>query len=119
MNIDHYKDKLLAEQKTLLEELSNIGRRRGDNGEWEGVPENAGNDTREDVAEKFEELEERRATEHTLEVRLGEVETALKKIEIGIYGKCEISGEPIEEDRLEANPAARTCKAHLNDLSDR
>ena len=32
---------------------------------------------------------------------------------MGTYGSCEISGEAIEVERLEANPAARTCKAHI------
>jgi RNA polymerase-binding transcription factor DksA len=51
-----------------------------------------------------------------LEVRYNEIKSALKKIEEsapGAYGLCEVGGEQIEEDRLEANPAARTCKAHM------
>jgi Tfp pilus assembly PilM family ATPase len=48
------------------------------------------------------------------EVGLQEVMTALTKIEEGTYGTCEVSGDEIETDRLEANPAARTCKAHMN-----
>ena len=39
---------------------------------------------------------------------------ALERIEKGTYGICEVGNEEIEEDRLNANPAARTCKAHLN-----
>ncbi len=50
-----------------------------------------------------------------LENRWNEVRAALKKIEAGTYGICEISGEPIEEDRLEVNPAARTCKEHMDE----
>ena len=40
----------------------------------------------------------------------------LKKIEEGSFGVCEINGDKIEEDRLLANPAARTCKKHLGEL---
>lgn len=118
MKIDHLKDKLEAEKATLLAELAAIGKPQKD-GDWAAVPETAPAETRDDVAEKFEELEERRATEHNLEVRLKEVNNALAKMAAGTYGKCEVSGEPIEEDRLEANPAARTCKLHLNDLNGR
>ena len=50
----------------------------------------------------------------TLQARLTDVNVALGKIENGTYGICEVSGEPIEADRLEANPAARTNKAHMN-----
>lgn len=113
MNINDLAAKLRAEQETLLTELRAIGRQRADTGEWEAIPEDAPIETREDVAEKFEELEERRAAEHTLEVRLKEVEAALAKIATNQYGRCEICGQAIEPDRLEANPAARTCKTHL------
>lgn len=107
------KNRLLAELKAIAEKTP------GTPGEWQAVPESNGLDTREDVAEKFEELEERRAAQHNLEISLKAVEDALVKIKNGTYGLCEISGEPIELDRLEANPAARTCKAHLNDLNGR
>ena len=50
-----------------------------------------------------------------LEARYNNINHALKKIEDGAYGVCEIGGEDIEEDRIEANPAARTCSAHMND----
>ena len=33
---------------------------------------------------------------------------ALEKIEAGKYGICEVSGEEIEADRLEAYPSAKT-----------
>ena len=49
-----------------------------------------------------------------LKVRYNDVKDALHKIETTGYGVCEVCGEKIEEDRLEANPAARTCKAHMN-----
>jgi RNA polymerase-binding transcription factor DksA len=43
-----------------------------------------------------------------------DIKRALENIEQGTYGICEVGGEEIEEDRLEANPSARTCKAHLS-----
>ncbi|PIR85749.1 hypothetical protein COU14_02745 [Candidatus Kaiserbacteria bacterium CG10_big_fil_rev_8_21_14_0_10_44_10] len=68
-----------------------------------------------EVADRTEEYDERRATLATLEGRYNNLRRALKKIAEGKYGICEVSGEPIEEDRLEANPAARTCKAHMDE----
>ena len=38
---------------------------------------------------------------------LYEIEEALKRIEIGTYGVCEMSGEKIPQARLEALPFAR------------
>jgi len=47
---------------------------------------------------------------------LFEIDAALKKIEVGQYGICEISGKPIPHARLEARPFARytvECQAEL------
>jgi RNA polymerase-binding transcription factor DksA len=56
---------------------------------------------------------EQAATLRPLDIRLEEINDALEKIEENRYGECEICSEDIEEDRLEVNPAARTCKKHL------
>ncbi|MDI4646083.1 TraR/DksA C4-type zinc finger protein [Cohnella hashimotonis] len=45
--------------------------------------------------------------------RRDEVERALAKMEDGTYGLCEISGEPIGYERLEAMPVARYSIAHV------
>jgi RNA polymerase-binding transcription factor DksA len=47
---------------------------------------------------------------------LYEIEQALKRIELGTYGVCEISGKPISHARLEAAPFTRytvECQAQL------
>ena len=61
-----------------------------------------------------EEFSKNQAITNDLEVRLGHVEKALEMIEDGTYGICQISGEPIEEDRLEALPSATTCKKYMD-----
>jgi RNA polymerase-binding transcription factor DksA len=66
-----------------------------------------------EAADRIEEYNEHRAVTGELEVRYNDVKAALQKIAEGKYGLCEVSGEQIEEDRLEANPAARTCKKHM------
>lgn len=66
-----------------------------------------------EAADKIEEYNEHRAITGELEVRYNDIKAALEKIENGTYGVCEVGGEEIEEERLEANPAARTCKKHL------
>ncbi|WP_201597782.1 TraR/DksA C4-type zinc finger protein [Psychrobacter vallis] len=40
------------------------------------------------------------------------VENALSRIENGTYGACEVCGEKIEEQRLEALPYATLCMDH-------
>lgn len=65
-------------------------------------------------ADKIEEYNENRAIVDELEIRYNNVKRALKKIEDGTYGRCEVDDEEIEEARLMANPAARTCLKHLS-----
>jgi phosphoserine phosphatase RsbU/P len=43
-----------------------------------------------------------------------EVDTALARMEDGSYGICEYCHEPVEADRLLANPLVRFCLDHLN-----
>ena len=66
----------------------------------------------DELADRMEDQEEKGAEKSALLERRTNIEDALHKIESGTYGICEVSGEPIEQERLEANPAARTCTAH-------
>jgi DnaK suppressor protein len=60
-------------------------------------------------AEEVERYETLLALEHSLELRLKDVNDALEKIENGQYGECENCHQKIEIARLKANPAARLC----------
>ncbi|OGI69240.1 hypothetical protein A3A09_01330 [Candidatus Nomurabacteria bacterium RIFCSPLOWO2_01_FULL_42_20] len=111
--------KKLEEEKVLLHgELKRLGvevsHKRED---WEATPvleETSVNEPDENsLADHFEDFEERSAELNVLKARLKEVNSALARIESNTYGKCRIDGKNIEEDRLEANPAADTCKAHM------
>ena len=119
MTIDskHFKNLLEKELSVLEGELKTVGRKNPDNlSDWEAT--NTGIELGEaeegDVAENIEQFENNRGIVDQLEIRLNEVKKALQKIEDGKYGICEVSGDEIEEDRLEANPAAATCKLHMN-----
>lgn len=113
MKTDTYKTRLEEEKKVLLEELSSMGKLDKDTGEWEATPEEqtAPEADESDMADRSEDYTERSATTVALDARLDDINNALGKIESGSYGKCELCGNDIEEDRLDANPAARTCKA--------
>lgn len=117
-NIEEFKEKLEAEKKLLMTELGGLGVMNPVNDAWEAVPTapNDENDTSDenDNADRFEEYQEKSATLNILGGRLKDVNNALTKITDGTYGTCEISGESIDEDRLRANPAARTCIKHIN-----
>ena len=109
--------RLMEEKATLERQLSEIGVKDETTEDWEAVPEQGEAEADEnDLADRAEDFEERTATLNTLESRLKEIIHALGKLEKadGTFGICEISGEEIEEDRLRANPAARTCISHID-----
>jgi len=119
MNTEQYKSRLETDLAALTEQLRSLGIHNPEVPEdWiektnESVAESA--DPNE-VADRTEEYDIRRAELATLEGRWNDIRDALRKIEDGTYGICEVAGEQIEEDRLEANPAARTCKVHMNEV---
>jgi len=107
INTQIYKERLEEEKKKLEGELAGLTPKDTDN-----VSE-ADENVQADIIEEFEGG---LAITNSLESRLNDVKIALDKIEEGTFGICEISGEEIEADRLEANPAARTCKTHIQSL---
>lgn len=48
----------------------------------------------------------------TAEAVLDDVDRALARLDEGTYGTCEVCGSAIDEERLAARPAARSCGAH-------
>ena len=114
--ISHYK-KLLEQEMVRLEgELDGLGKHDSKNPDnWEqNKPEAVDPADQMEIAEKIDEYEDNSAVLQNLEVRHKDVRDAIEKIAKGTYGTCEVSGEKIEVERLEANPAARTCIAHMN-----
>jgi RNA polymerase-binding transcription factor DksA len=116
MNTDHFRTCLEEEKATLEAELATVGRPNPSSpGDWEAVPEDTGLEADpNDRADQMEEFGNNHAILTDLEKRYADVKDALARIEAGTYGICEKSGDAIEEDRLEADPAARTSKAHMN-----
>jgi DnaK suppressor protein len=113
-----YKTQLETQLKELTEELTAVGINNPDNpSDWIAVPEgvDANQSDTDLLADVVEEWDERQALVATLERRWNDINRALRKISNGTFGTCEIGGEPIEAERLAVNPAARTCKAHMND----
>ncbi len=118
MNIDiqHYKNLLEKELQRINAELGSIGIKSESTGTvWDAVQKDT-QDTadREEVAENLETFESNKNIISILETQKNEVMHALEKIEKGTYGICEITGNEIEKDRLDANPSARTCKACIS-----
>lgn len=107
---------LLSEEKARLEgELATVGRRNPSNpADWEAVPGETGLEADpNDTADQMESYGENAAILKDLENRYNDVLAALTRIENGTYGVCVEGGEEIESDRLAADLAAATCKAHM------
>lgn len=114
MDTSALKHKLITEKGLLEEELGYIGE-KNQQGSYTAKPADTDEvGFRDEVADRLEELDERIATEGELEIRYRSVLRALDKLENNTYGLCEVCSMAIEHERLEANPAARTCKAHLD-----
>lgn len=117
IDIASYEASLREEFTRLENELETLGVRDPKSGDWQVTSSGESEITADpnERGDRFEEIEDRAAILNKLEAQYGDVKRALEKIEDGTYGYCEISGEPIEAGRLDANPAARTCVAHMND----
>ena len=116
IDFKHFEEKLEAEKLALEKELKVVGRKNPDNpSDWEAVPtsKDASQADTNTTADNIEDYEENVAIVNTLETRYGDIISALDKIKHGIYGVCQACGKEISKKRLEANPAARTCREHM------
>ncbi len=116
IDIQHFKDLLSDELSKLNSELEASGSKDESTGTAWSAVQNDDQDTadREEVAGNMEVFENKENIISILEVQKNNVVIALDKIEHGTYGVCEIDGKEIENERLEANPSAKTCIACMN-----
>lgn len=109
IDINKQKEILLQQKEEIERDLNALGVKEGD-GDWMVLPEDSEGSTADpnDDADITEDFEEKIARLNVLEAGLKQIEKALRAIENGTYGICEVSGEPIPEERLLANPSATT-----------
>ena len=112
--VTHFEELLLKEKAQLEVELAGIGK-KVDGNDWMVVPEKQDGAEPDyfDQADLVQEYESKVGRLDALETRYQEIIRALDRIKDKTYGTCLKSGNPIELDRLEANPAAETCKAMM------
>ena len=110
--IKELKSALEKEKALLTEELRSFAvpdkKLKGD---WDTKYQNIGSDWDEN-AQEVTEYATKVPIEHNFELRLLDIEKALEKIGKNSYGICEKCGEPIDVERLRANPEARNCVQH-------
>ena len=113
-----FRERLQEELAIITKELQGLGIQNPQSkDDWIAIPKDVEVfEADENVsADRMEDWEERNATVNALEVSYNDIVRALSKIEDGVYGICEIGGEEIEEERLEADPSARTCIEHMGE----
>ncbi len=112
----NYKKELELELESLNKELARLGiQNPKDASDWKlKKPEmDIMNADENEAADRNEEYHINSIVLDELTIRYKNIINALKKFENDTYGVCEISGDKIETERLDANPAARTCKKHI------
>lgn len=114
--INELKEKLEKEKATLEEELKKFANKdEKPKGDWDTKFPNwdsnaAGGSAMETEADEVEEYEARLPVEHSLELKLTDINSALEKIGKKKYGICEKCGKEIEEARLKTIPEAKFCQ---------
>jgi len=111
-----FKQKLEEEKLRLEKELSQVARQNPDSpSDWEPIPSERDVSQADEntVADTVESLDDNTAITNTLVARYKDVKSGIDKIEKGVFGTCQVCKKEIELERLEANPAARTCVEHM------
>ncbi|MBI2446308.1 MAG: TraR/DksA C4-type zinc finger protein [Parcubacteria group bacterium] len=119
--LDELKTALIKERDLLTKELETIAAPDPNlPGDWDIKHSEWGEnqitskeelETGESVNESDEDMKNK-ALSDRLELRLKEVNNALKRMDGGNYGTCEICQKEIPLERLKANPAASTDIEH-------
>ena len=116
MKTEHFKTKLEEEKMKLESQLGSVGRRNPSvPNDWEQTPSEDGNEA--DLVDQADMITSRQndaAVLDALEARYDTVLNALKRIEKGTFGSCEVCSAEIAPERLEANPSATTCALHMH-----
>jgi RNA polymerase-binding transcription factor DksA len=114
MESEHARDRLAAERERLENVKSSLeADGLGTESESESLSELSDADQHQaDTATETFDRERDFSILEQVEAELHDVERALQRLDEGTYGRCEACGEPIEEERLEALPAARFCLKH-------
>ena len=108
------KNRLEQEKELIEKELKNFSKEdRKLKGNWNTLfpyfDGEIGSAKLEKAAEEVEEYEAKLPVEHALEIKLRDINLALKKIKKGKYGICEKCKKSIKTKRLEICPEARRC----------
>jgi RNA polymerase-binding transcription factor DksA len=110
IDTSQYRARLLEEQERLMNAVDFLDRENpGSISDELGDIVTAGDSNLGDTATATYDRELDQSLEEGAQQTLIAIEDALRKIEEGGYGTCEVCGKPIGDGRLAAIPWARLC----------
>ena len=110
IDISQYSARLLEEQARLTSAVDFLVRENpGSISDELGDIVTSGDSNLGDTATATFDRELDESLEEGAQQTLSAIKDALRKIEVGTYGMCEVCGKPIGEARLAAIPWARLC----------
>jgi DnaK suppressor protein len=114
-NIEEFKQKLEQEKNSLEEQLKKFATKDQNlKGDWDTkfpkLDSNvSGSASLEAAADEVEEYSTLLPQEHSMEIKLQNISSALEKINNGRYGTCEKCQKEIPAERLKVSPESKFC----------
>ena len=111
---EELKEKLKRQKTVIEKELKKFAEEdKKVKGDWDTkypkAHSGSGGQVLEDAADQVEEYANLLPKEHSMELRLQSINSALEKMKKGKYGKCEKCGKNIKEEKLKICPEAKLC----------
>ncbi len=108
--LNYFKEKLLKEKEELLKTLNLMNNNEPNESLQEYYDELSVYDNHPaDIATETFQMEMNFNLKKSEKIHLEEIQDALQRINNGNYGKCQICGKDIDEDRLNILPEAISC----------
>jgi DnaK suppressor protein len=109
ISVDHFRDVLLTERERVQHAFDVLHQENSTSLEDETGELSTLDDHMGDLATETHDRELDSGLEENAEAVMGEIDAALKRIDDGTYGTCQICGRRIDPARLEARPWASLC----------
>jgi DnaK suppressor protein len=108
--IEELREKLELQKNSIQKELKSFASEDPNlKHNWDTRYPNREDGDKDDEADEVQEYDNMLSLEHSLELKLKDVNVALEKVKEGTYGICEKCGKEIEKERLMVAPEARFC----------
>ncbi|MFC7063081.1 TraR/DksA C4-type zinc finger protein [Halobacillus seohaensis] len=118
MDYSHLKAQLEERKREIEQKLideNHYGQKRGfASDQASGELSQYDNHPADSGSELYEREKDMALVEH-IEEELGDINDSLNKMKQGTYGICEVTGEKIPQERLDAVPTAKTLKEYAAD----